>query len=44
MLGRLHDVATPANSALLRHARHLAATQTPPGAIDPEDFLASLDR
>lgn len=42
MLGRLHGVATPANTALLRHARDLAATKSKPGSIDADDFLASL--
>lgn len=43
MLGRLHGVATPANEALLGHARRLATTLAEPGSIDPDDFLASLD-
>ena len=44
MLGRIHGVATPANEALLGHARHLATALAAPGSIDSNDFLASLDR
>ncbi len=44
MLGRLHGVSTPANTALVAHARHLAATGSAPGSVDPNDFVESLDR
>jgi 2-dehydropantoate 2-reductase len=44
MLGRLHGVATPANAALQTHARRLAITRAEPGSVDPEQFLAELDR
>lgn len=43
MLGRLYDVATPANTSLQIHARRMAATGAEPGSVDPDHFLSALD-
>jgi 2-dehydropantoate 2-reductase len=43
MLGRLHGVPTPANAALLIHARRLAAARAAPGTVDPDEILADID-
>ena len=44
MLGRLYGVSTPANTSLQIHARRMATACAEPGSIDPDDFLAALDR
>jgi 2-dehydropantoate 2-reductase len=42
LLGRLHDVPTPANELLQRLANDMARRRTHPGAFPPEEFLARL--
>jgi 2-dehydropantoate 2-reductase len=42
LLGRLHDVPTPANALLQRLATHLVATGRPPGSVTPDDFDRQL--
>ncbi|WP_091110027.1 ketopantoate reductase family protein [Nocardioides psychrotolerans] len=41
LLGRLHDVPTPANEAMLRAARDLAGSDSPPHPLDAAALLAS---
>ena len=43
LLGRLHGVATPANSMLQQVARELAASGAPPGSMTVDELLARLD-
>lgn len=43
LLGRLHDVPTPANALLQHLARQAAAEHRPPGSFDADDLLARLD-
>ena len=38
LLGRLHGVPTPVNSAFQRIANQMAANGTPPGSITPEEL------
>ena len=42
MLGRLHDVATPANAALQSMAARAAAERWPAGSVDPADLLERM--
>ncbi len=43
LLGRLHGVATPANSALQDLAAHMARNGEPPASRNVDDVLRSLD-
>ena len=43
LLGRLHDVPTPANELMQRLARRLAAEGRPPGSLTTDEVLAQLD-
>jgi 2-dehydropantoate 2-reductase len=42
LLGRLHNVPTPANELICRHAARLAADKLPPGSIPERDLLNEL--
>jgi 2-dehydropantoate 2-reductase len=42
LLGRLHGVATPVNSALQRLVRRMLLDQTPPASLDPNDLREQL--
>jgi 2-dehydropantoate 2-reductase len=42
LLGRLHNVATPANELVRRYAVHLAAERLPPGSVPEADLLREL--
>jgi 2-dehydropantoate 2-reductase len=42
LLGRLHNVPTPANELICRHAARLAADKLPPGSVPERDLLNEL--
>jgi 2-dehydropantoate 2-reductase len=42
LLGRLHNVATPANELICRRAARLAADKLPPGSLAESDLLDEL--
>jgi 2-dehydropantoate 2-reductase len=42
LLGRLHNIPTPANALLQTLMRHHAAARTAPGTLTPESLLAAL--
>ena len=42
LLGRLHNVPTPANELICRHAVRLAADKMPPGSVPESDLLNTL--
>lgn len=43
LIGRMHDVPTPANALVTRLAHEVAARRLPPASLDPTEVLAMIE-